>query len=874
MTLEDRTAPTAGFLDQTFGTGGVVTTSFGPADDIAQSIAIQADGKLVVAGYDYSGNNFAVARYEPNGTLDPSFGTGGKVETAFGGIAASAWGVAIQADGKIVAAGRTYDGTNTDFAVARYDADGTLDPSFGNGGKVTTNFQNTNNGAYAVTIQPDGKIVVAGQSGIGSPSVFAVARYNADGTPDTTFDGNGRVTINFGGTDDGALGVALQPDGKIVLAGKAVGINYDFGIARLNPDGALDTTFNGTGWERTDFGGTLDVARSVAIQSDGKIVLAGFTQPGGRTDFALARYDSNGSLDGSFNGTGRVVTSIGPTDDEANNVAVQPDGKIIAIGQSSNGSNYDFALARYNADGTLDPMFGNDGTQTTAIGPGNAIAAGLALQPDGKIVLAGSSSNGTSDDFAVARYLGDNHAPVALPTTFTLAEDTAVTVTNPTYFYDPDGDSLTAQLLYGPQHGSLTFAADGTFTYTPAAGFVGADQFTYRVSDGFGNSTTGQVNFVVTANHAPVLADDAVLPPLLQGDTNPAGRKLSSLFAGLVTDADGTPVAGFAVTGNPADGEQGTWQYSTDGANWFAVGVVADGPTALALPAAARVRFLPAPWFSGDAKPLTVRAVDVTYLGGYTAGAVRATIDTTVTGGSKPVSAAVAGVLARVFPYPVGGAWLTPEGNLRVDGTNGNDTITIAPDRSRHGLVVVLNNDVLGDFPLASVTGRIIAHGWAGNDTIRVSPKVTVPCLLFGDGGNDLLVGGGGSNVLVGGDGNDTLIGGSGRNVLIGGAGADKLIAGPADDLLIAGPTIFDTDLAALSDILAEWTSGSSYEARIAHLTGTAGGLNHGTFLTAATVRDDGARDTLSGGRGRDWFVVSSSDVVLHRLAGDIVTTI
>ena len=311
--------------------------------------------------------------------------------------------VALQFDGKIVTAGYTGNAAgSSDVAVVRYNADGTLDSSFGAGGKVITTF-GTGSIAYSVAIQPaDQKIVIAGSVS----NKFLLIRYNANGSLDTSFDGDGIVTTQLGNGDT-ATGVAMSLGGKIVAAGLTYnGANWDFGVARYNPDGSLDTTFDGDGKTTTAIGAAEDIANSVAIQADGKIVAAGdtYNSAGSNKDFAVVRYNVNGSLDTSFGGTGKVVTAIGTGDDIAFAVAIQPDGRIVAAGYGSdNILNVDFALARYNADGTLDTSFDSDGMVRTAVGPeGDAVRA-LAVQTDGKIVAAGYASSGTSG-FAAARY--------------------------------------------------------------------------------------------------------------------------------------------------------------------------------------------------------------------------------------------------------------------------------------------------------------------------------------------------------------------------------------------------------------------------------------------------------------------------------------
>ena len=223
------------------------------------------------------------------GDLDTTFGTGGKVTTDFGGSPVG-FSVAIQSDGKIVVAGYSNVGGTFGFALARYNTNGSLDATFGTGGKVTTNYGGDDRG-YSLAIQSDGKIVVAGYSNAGGTFDFALARYNTNGSLDTSFSAGGKVTTDFGGSDDLGRSVALQGDGKIVVAGDSnVGSTFDFALARYNTNGSLDTSFGAGGKVTTDFGGSGDGGRSVALQGDGKIVVAGNAAVGGTADFALARY--------------------------------------------------------------------------------------------------------------------------------------------------------------------------------------------------------------------------------------------------------------------------------------------------------------------------------------------------------------------------------------------------------------------------------------------------------------------------------------------------------------------------------------------------------------------------------------------------------
>ncbi|MFN9436542.1 MAG: delta-60 repeat domain-containing protein, partial [Planctomycetota bacterium] len=368
------------------------------------------DGKIVVAGYAYNGSNndFALVRYNADGTLDTSFGTGGKVTTNIGTSTDNSYSVTIQPDGKIVVAGlSSISGTNN-FALVRYNADGSLDNSFGTGGIVTTDIGASHDNGYSVTLQPDGKIVVGGSASNGSDLDFALVRYNADGTIDTSFGTGGKSTTSFGTGIDLCNSVTMQPDGKIVLAGYAkTGTTDVFALMRCNADGTLDTSFGIDGKLTTDIGPSHETGQSVTIQSDGKIVVAGLSSVGSTDDFALVRYNANGSLDTSFGTGGKVTTAIGTVTDQGRSVTLQPDGKIVVGGWATIGGTNDFALVRYNNDGSLDISFGTDGKVTTAIGTSGDRGASVSLQPDGKIVVAGYAYNGSNNDFALVRYNAD-----------------------------------------------------------------------------------------------------------------------------------------------------------------------------------------------------------------------------------------------------------------------------------------------------------------------------------------------------------------------------------------------------------------------------------------------------------------------------------
>lgn len=398
-----------GSLDASFGTGGKLTTAVGSSDDVGLSVAIKSDGKIIVGGqssisFQY---DFSVVSYNSDGTLDNTFGTGGIVLTDFGsGSADLARSVAIQSDGKIVVAGYSdYNGGNIDFALARYNTDGTLDNSFGTAGKVLTPIGSSIDMVNALAIDnSNGKIIVAGRSYNGSNYDFGLARYNSDGTLDNSFSSDGKTTTAIGSSDDYCYSIGIQSDGKILAGGvrSISGSNSSFALVRYNTDGTLDNTFGTSGKVLTDITGSFDVAGSIVIQTDNKILLAGRSYNGTNDDFTIVRYNINGSIDNTFDTDGIVTTDFGSSDDGASSVLLQADGKIILAGTSAG----DFAIARYNNDGTLDSSFDTDGKVSTDFG-NYANANSALLQVDGKILLAGDFLNTTNTDFAVARYNGD-----------------------------------------------------------------------------------------------------------------------------------------------------------------------------------------------------------------------------------------------------------------------------------------------------------------------------------------------------------------------------------------------------------------------------------------------------------------------------------
>jgi uncharacterized delta-60 repeat protein len=367
-----------GSLDTSFSEDGKVTTRVTRYGGAASAVAIQANGKIIVAGVSFGPNpRFALARYRKDGRLNAAFGGDGGVTTDFTDGDDGAGALAIQSDRKIVAAGYSGDG---DFALARYNTDGTLDPTFGPDGKVTTDFAEGIDTAYAVGIQADGKILVAGGTYDAGDQKLALARYNTDGTLDPTFGEDGKV-IGLGGF---AFDIAIQADGKILTSNP---------VARYNADGTLDSTFGGL------------AGSEMAIQPDGKIVASwvdGECFGAGDCDywFVLERSNAYGARDSTFGEKGEV---IGPPVGQPADIATQSEGEIVV----ATGGNGGFVLVSYLADGTLDSAFGRDGIVFTNFTRRADRPGALAIQDDGKIVAIGTAGRWYSERarFAVARYL-------------------------------------------------------------------------------------------------------------------------------------------------------------------------------------------------------------------------------------------------------------------------------------------------------------------------------------------------------------------------------------------------------------------------------------------------------------------------------------
>jgi len=399
-----------GFLDASFGNGGIIQQDLGPGEQAGSSVTMQPDGKILVGGYGQPGlfTDFMLMRYLPNGTLDLSFGTDGVVYTDIIGFTENSCIVLVQEDGKIVIAGSYFSdgGTSTDIALARYTTDGVLDPTFDSDGIVLSNLPSVANTIYDGLIQADGKIILAGSGGMDSSEKdYLVLRYNTDGTLDYTFDSDGRVFVNITTVKDICYSIKQQSDGKFIMAGTTGHLSgANVTVVKINEDGSMDNTFGTGGIVTTAYGSGADYGTGIAIQSDGKYVVCGNTYNGTSFDFMLLRYNEDGSLDATFDGDGALTYDLAGLNDSWEDVHIMDDDKIVVSGYAEQVTGYDFVVGRYNADATLDMGFGTNGLVTTDIVGSMDKAYSSVIQSDGKIVLCGYADNGVDYDVVLARY--------------------------------------------------------------------------------------------------------------------------------------------------------------------------------------------------------------------------------------------------------------------------------------------------------------------------------------------------------------------------------------------------------------------------------------------------------------------------------------
>jgi uncharacterized delta-60 repeat protein len=706
LTLPDNRIVLAGSgRVQRFAVDGSLETTFaaGPFGDL-YDLALQPDGKVIAGGIT---SQFSLARFTTDGALDPTFGNGGIVTTKLGSGGENVAGLAIQADGRIVATGVAWqeaDARGYDFYTVRYLTNGTLDASFDRDGIVRTDvrFQSTDFAA-AAAIAPGGKVVVAGDVDdlYADVQTDAVVRYNPDGSLDTTFGGTGKVLGTFdGGYSRGIAAMQRQADGKVVVAGtQQAGFNVDFFVARYLADGRHDPSFGNGGVTVTDFAGRSDHAAALLIQPDGRIVVGG--QSNGATvnnvaddRFALARYTADGRLDPSFDGDGRVLPEIGASYDEGvRDLDLYAGGRIVAVGYGG--------VARYNPNGSPDTSFATDGTLNQ---PGLWGIAG-AVSGD-KIVYAGNG--------VVRRVNADGSA-------------------DPTFHFTPI--PAPGSPLNDPEEGEpytvyndMELAPDGRI-------LVGGTYHPYNYDD--------DITAFAVQRYLPTGAPDASF--------GTGGQTISDLVefsdeqvSDLAVAPGGKPVL---VGWGAFDGAGGSApivaRYTTDGRRDSTFGY--DGVA-----------------FSDQSSYTTASAVAIEPDGD----ALVATNASVYENGND---VSVAKVL-RFFGTARPGANLDRSlHTVFVTGTAGNDSILID---GTGGRLTVTVNGFRQSFSNRTY-GRVDVYGGAGDDGITVRGGVFAK--LFGGDGNDRITGGPGRGQLYGDAGDDTLDGGLGDDYLSGGDGTDTV---------------------------------------------------------------------------------------------------
>ena len=796
--------------------------------------------------------------------------------------------VAVQADGKIVTAGVSQGGDgNYRIAVARYNVDGSLDPSFHSTGTLITGFAGASDWIGTVIAQPDGKILLGGSSGGGT----GLMRLNADGSLDTSFNGSGIVV------DYWLFGqqLAVQPDGKIVMAGFRSESSSDFAVKRFNSDGSVDQTFNAPSVANlvtADFGGS-DQATDVTILSNGKLLVLGQDDLNGRQHIELIQLNADGSLDTDFNGNGKLATGL-ETAGFRVSLVVQPDGKFIVAGTSYANTFSDIALARYNANGTLDTTFGTGGKVVTDMGANLPDeSAGIALQADGKILVAGSTDVGGTWNFAVTRYNPDGSLDVTFNGTGKVSTDLYNHSIDYGYGIVVQADGKIVVVGYSDAHGSYDF---GVVRYN---------------TDGSLDKTFGTRDLLEFAvSGTPIVLDgnvgiyDGQLGALNSGQGNYAGATVTlrrqeganpdDLFSALgpLEFRDGNALfAGVAVGAVTNVQGQLTIVFNSNATQARVNGVISHIGYALhsdAPPAAVIVTYV----FESPAAPSGAMGLD----------ALDA-LSTPRTMGSVTVH--IAG--ATVPPVPPGPPVAT-SGADALTGTDGNDSIAgLAGNDTLRGLA---GNDTLdggaGDdlldggrgsdlYLIADAADHVLAEfadsGSSGVDEVRFTAARGLLTLFAGDTGIELvvigtgsgktavktgtaslevnaaaapnglaIVGNAGANKLTGTAFDDRLDGGAGADRLEGGDGNDTYVVDNIRDKVIERSAVGGTDTveASISFKLA-WN--------LENLTLTGGGAINGTGNgrdnviignSANNVIDGGAGvDHLDGGAGSDIYVVS-----------------
>jgi uncharacterized delta-60 repeat protein len=534
----------SGSLDSTFSDDGIIVMDIGAnVPDILFDIAIQEDQKILAGGH--SGGDFVVVRFLPDGTPDLDFGNSGIAKVDFGQSAAYFHGMTIQTDGRIILAGEYSLSNNSDFALARLNTDGSLDSTFGEGGKVITDLGSPSDYANDVVVQSDGKIIAAGKVIFGDIATanFAMIRYESNGEVDTDFGVDG-IAITSIRDEDEAQEIVILPDGRIILGGfAAVMATGDYAMVRYLPDGTEDKSFGTGGKVVTDLAGigNSDFETCMLVDQNGKILLAGaanYNFFGAGSDLGVVRYDSEGNLDPGFGIGGIYILNLGGVE-EIQDMVQQPDGKYLLAGKTDAiGVINKWLLVRIVEEGGLDTIFGNHGLVVTNM-PGNLNeeAVAIELQKDSRIVMGGFPGDFSQADFTLARYIAD-FVMTAVITGITCSgtNDAVISMTVsggvPPYEYSLDGIIFQESPVF-------TDLAPGDYTLT--------------IKDSNGTGVTGA--------YGPIQILDAVIPDVVvEVDENT-----------IIISVDGPGPYLYSIDGGGTLQSSNTFPGLTDGAYQVAV---------------------------------------------------------------------------------------------------------------------------------------------------------------------------------------------------------------------------------------------------------------------------------------------------------------
>lgn len=553
-----------GSLDTTFSGDGKLEINLLSNPPFAQARAIrqQADGKVLLAGSVITGNgmDFVVCRFLADGSADPNFGTQGRALIAAGPEDDFVYGMQLQTDGKILIAGTSQQGGFESACLVRLLADGSLDTNFGNDGIFLDQTGGADCGVYALTLQPDGKIVAAGYAynGAGTRLVCLTWRLTPTGSLDTSFSADGRVPNHVTSTaqDTYATAVIVQPDGKIVTAGPAftnTGMTQaNFGLLRYQSNGSLDTSFGSSGRLSVPLAGQAAQAQALAQQSDGSLLVAGFAEAGGvggASSFAAARLLPTGALDSSYGSSGWALADFPGYADRVYALLLDAEDRALLAGTTYTTSSR-IALLRLSPAGTVDTAFGSDGQAVLASGAGDHLAYGTAYDNAGRLLIAGSAVSGLMAGRVLLPATANN-APVAADDIGAVLPGTVVTLDVLSNDSDADNDDLIITSWTQPAAGGSVALVEGQLQFTAAATFTGAS-FTYTISDTNG----GQDSATVTLTPVRQYADwriawfgiDADTPAIAGPEADPDKDGLDNLTEYalgsnplLATPATGTP---------------------------------------------------------------------------------------------------------------------------------------------------------------------------------------------------------------------------------------------------------------------------------------------------------------------------------------------